>query len=194
MLHRIIKSNYYKYLLLIIVLDITTNVINAQNAHISFMDIPICGDAYYFKQKLEKKNFKFVRQNFDTQTYQFTGNFAGRKAAIALFYSRIKGIAYQVMVSYDARNFSNFDSIKRDVFELYKSKYGNPKICESQYGKECYRWNVYSNGDNVGKIEMIKGTSNYIDIIYIDKDGYNLNHEETRKVNEHLRNLQRRDI
>lgn len=114
-----------KKLLLLFAFVFSINIIGAQNAHLTFKDIPIDGNVKDFADKLSKKGFTQVK-GLDDDIFM-EGKFADFDAVVGLFGTPKSKIIWQVVVI--TKKYTSWQAMKADFKkykEIYTKKYGKP--------------------------------------------------------------------
>lgn len=113
-------------LLLLFAFVFSINIIGAQNAHLTFKDIPIDGNVKDFADKLSKKGFTYVK-GLEGNIVRMEGKFADFNAEVWLMATPKTKIIWKIVVLTD--KYTSWSSIKADFEkykELYTKKYGKP--------------------------------------------------------------------
>lgn len=115
-----------KKLLLLFAFVFSINIIGAQNAHLTFKDIPIDGNVKDFADKLSKKGFTQI-EGLEDDIIRMEGKFADFNAEVWLVATPKTKTIWKVVVT--TKKYTSWSSIKADFEEykeIYTKKYGKP--------------------------------------------------------------------
>lgn len=154
-------------------------------SHLTFLGIPIDGDAYSFCNKLKKKGFI---DNSSSQRYYedgvfFIGDFRGYNANVFLGWNGKSRKVCTVTLTMKIYNGSECKSFVKDFLKEYESNYTIEKIPTKKRGFSEILFNVYEKGFSYGFLNRLLPSSWFspvgeIDLIFysdsVDDDEYSL--------------------
>lgn len=121
--------------------------INAQE-HLEFTGIPIDGNVYDFKSKLEEKSLKISDSEPQNHNITMRGKMTNNFIILKIYYSPITYVVYKIVMnfrySYDVYD-NQFTKILEDKYKSYLQDKNNKK----------YRWGCYKVDDKGNKIGRI---------------------------------------
>lgn len=132
-----------KKLLLLFAFVFSINIIGAQNAHLTFKDIPIDGNVKDFADKLSEKGFTQVK-GLEDDMIIMKGKFADFDAEVLLLATPKSKIIWKVSVL--SEEYTSWGSIKSDFEkykELYIKKYGKPSTDFHHFYRPYYEGDGY---------------------------------------------------
>lgn len=131
-----------------------------QAQHLKFMGIPLNGTITQFQQKLTAKGVKYDKrasQLTPSGVRAFTGNFAGEKAEIYVYYDPASKVVYRAkaVITYPTEDIC--DSHYYEFKSLLSSKYPDA-YCEEGYQDEHESYLFVVSQKGIGELRDIHGT------------------------------------
>ena len=157
---------------------------NAQKEHLRFMGIPITGTITTFQSKLSGKGIKLdsrTSANAPVGIRAFTGDFAGYKANIYVYYDKTSKNVYRAKACIDSNDNEIFERRYNDLKRMVEAKYsGFYEDVDEQDGHESITVRT-----NLGIISIY--TSKYYNS-YPTTYTIHVDYEDRANSNKHLNN------